>query len=422
MELVASGLNFPTSVAFGVRGACVAESGLPFGGAPAGGRILHLAADGSHRCLKDGLRSPVNGLTPDGDALVIAEGGNPGRLSRLDGQGNWSVVRDGLPGLGNYHTNMVAVGADGRYYFGQGAMTNTGVMGLDAYELGWLRRLPHDHDLPGHDLVLAGANIETDDPLAAVQPARAHTGAFVPFGKPTVPGQAIPARLPCTAAVLSCARDGTDLRLEAWGIRNAYGLGFLPDGRLIALDQGADDRGSRPLGNVPDLLFEVRRGRWYGWPDFIGDIPVTDPRFRPVRGPAPEFVLAQHERLPPRAPALLQFPVNSAATKFDVIPSGPHRGQLVVALFGDEKPMTAPPGPKVGRGLVRVDPADWSLHPVAAGPFSRPIDVRFDPRDGALHVLDFGEFEMAAGRRVEARAGSGKLWRLDAAELSAALA
>lgn len=422
MELVASGLNFPTSVAFGTRGLCVAESGLPFGGAQPGGRILQITADGSHHCLKDGLRSPVNGLTPDGDTLVIAEGGNPGRISRLDAHGDWSVVLDGLPGLGNYHTNMVAVGGDGRYYFGQGAMTNTGVMGLDAYELGWLRRLPHDHDLPGHDLVLAGANIETDDPLAATQPARTHTGAFMPFGTRTAPGQTIPAKLPCTAAVLSCARDGSDLQLEAWGIRNAYGLGFLPDGRLIALDQGADDRGSRPLGNVPDLLFEVRRGRWYGWPDFIGDIPVTDPRFRPTRGPAPDFVLAHHDRLPPRTPALLHFPLNAAATKFDVIPSGRWRGHLVVALFGDEKPMTAPPGPKVGRGLARVDPADWSLHPIAAGPFSRPIDVRFDPRDGALHVLDFGQFEMAAGRRVEARAGSGELWRLDAAELDTALA
>jgi glucose/arabinose dehydrogenase len=56
--------------------------------------------------------------------------------------------------------------------------------------------------------------------------------------------------------------------LVAWGLRNAYGLLFLPDGRLLAIGQGADDRGSRPVGNVPDLLFEGNPGAWYGWPDF----------------------------------------------------------------------------------------------------------------------------------------------------------
>ena len=420
MELVANGLNFPTSVALGAGGTFVAESGLPFGGAKPGGRILQLKTGGPPVCLKDGLRAPVNGLTAHGDSLVIAEGGNPGRISRLDSAGGWQVVRDDLPGLGNYHTNMVAVGPDDRYYFGQGAMTNTGVMGLDAYELGWLRRLPHDHDLPGLDLELAGVNIETANPLAATQPARARTGAFMPFNTTTAPGTRLAAQLPCTAAVLSCASDGSDLRLEAWGVRNAYGLGFLPDGRLLAVDQGADDRGSRPVGNVPDLLFEIRRDRWYGWPDFVGDQPITSPRFRPTRGPAPEFVLAGHDRLPPRAAALLEFPVNAAATKFAIVPSGPWVGQLIVTLFGDEKPMTAPPGPPVGRGLARIDPSDWSLHPLAFGPFSRPIDVCFDPADNSLLVLDFGAFEMTKDLQVAARAGTGKLWRISAADFSAA--
>lgn len=74
--------------------------------------------------------------------------------------------------------------------------------------------------------------------------------------------------------------------------------------------------------------------------------------------------------------------------------------------------MTAPAGPRVGRGIARLDPTDWSLHPIVAGPLSRPIDVRFDPAGDALFVLDFGQFEMHAERGVVAEAGSGKLWRL----------
>ncbi|MDP9445144.1 MAG: hypothetical protein M3P83_12660 [Actinomycetota bacterium] len=71
---------------------------------------------------------------------------------------------------------------------------------------------------------------------------------------------------------------------------------MLPDGRLLAVDQGADDRGSRPIGNAPDVLFNVRLGAWCGWPDFVAAAPVTDARFAPQRGPHPSFVLASTMR------------------------------------------------------------------------------------------------------------------------------
>jgi glucose/arabinose dehydrogenase len=413
-ELVAAGFSFPTSLTFDESGApYVAEAGLPFGGSSPGGRIWRIDADGARSLVFEGLRPPVNGVTFYEAALYISEGGHPGRISRLDPDGQHTTILDDLPGPGNYHTNMVAFGPDGKLYFSQGAMTNTGIIGLDAYELGWLRRLPHQHDLPGYDIVVAGTNIETPNPLADTPGASASTGAFVPFGTRTGPPQHIGARLPCTAAVMRCDPDGSHLELVAWGLRNAYGLGFLPDGRLLAVDQGADDRGSRPVANAPDLLFEVREGAWYGWPDFIGGLAITDLRYRPTRGPAPNFVLANHADLPPPERPLLCFPPHVAAVKFDVAPPGAPRwpGHLFIALFGDEAPMTAPVGPRVGRSLARIDPADWSLHPVASEPLSRPIDVRFNSADGALYVLDFGHFEMGAKGDVLAEARSGKLWR-----------
>jgi glucose/arabinose dehydrogenase len=413
-ELLAAGFSFPTSLSFDESGAAyVAEAGLAFGGASPGGRILRIGADGSRCLLLDGLRPPVNGITCHEGALYISEGGHPGRISRLDPDGRHTTILDGLPGPGNYHTNMVAFGPDGKLYFSQGAMTNSGIIGLDAYELGWLRRLPHEHDVPGHDVILAGINVETANPLSGTPGASASTGAFVPFGTRTEPEQHIRAGLPCTAAVMRCDPDGSHLELVAWGLRNAYALGFLPDGRLLAVDQGADDRGSRPVGNAPDLLFEVRQHAWYGWPDFIGGEPITHPRYKPSRGPAPSFVLANHAGLPPPERALLSFPPHVAAVKFDVArPDAPRwAGHLFVALFGDEAPMTVPAGARVGRSLARIDPADWSLHPVASEPLSRPIDVRFGPAGDVLYVLDFGDFEMDAERGVVAEAGSGKVWR-----------
>jgi glucose/arabinose dehydrogenase len=402
LEVVADGFSFPTSVAFDDDGvAYLAESGLPFGGAPAGGRVWRL---GPRRELILGdLRSPVTGLVFHGGALYVSEGGAPGRIRRIDRDGACTTVVDGLPGPGNYHVNTVAFGPDGYMYFAQGALTNSGVIGLDAYELGWLKRLPHAFDLPGMDIVLAGESFETPDPIAG---GTARTGAFAPFGTPTEAGQRIARQLPCTASIMRCRPDGSGLELVAWGIRNAFGLLFLPDGRLLAVDQGADDRGSRPIGEAPDLLFEVRAGAWYGWPDFVGDEPVTAEKFRPTRGPAPRFVLANHDALPKPEPALLAFPSHTAATKLDLGPDG----RIYVALFGDERPMTAPPGPRRGRSVACVDPRDWSLHPFLGGDLLRPIDVRFDR--GALYVVDFGRFEMGPKGAVDAEAGTGKLWRV----------
>nr|BFD89386.1 hypothetical protein KitaXyl93_07460 [Kitasatospora sp. Xyl93] len=416
LTVLADGLDFPTSLAFDDEGRTyLAESGLPFGGAAPGGRIWRLepgTGTSSRTLLADGLAAPVTGLLWHEGDLYVSEGG-AGRITRLGPDGRRTVIVDGLPGPGNYHVDMAVAGPDGKLYFAQGAMSNLGIIGLDAYELGWLGRLPHSYDVPGLDIELTGVNVTTDDPLAGRAGARTTTGAFVPFGTPTRAGQRIPAGLPCSAAVLRCDLDGGNLELVAWGMRNAFGLGFLPDGRLLAVDQGADDRGSRPIGNAPDLLFEVREGAWYGWPDFIGGIPVTDPAFKPTRGPQPTFLLANHDELPPPERPVLDFESHVAATKFAVAPpSSPLAGRLVVTLFGDEAPMTLPPGgPQLGRDLLLVDPSDWSTRGLPSGPeLHRPIDVGFAPGDDALLILDFGEFEMT-DHGVESRPGTGRLWR-----------
>lgn len=415
LERVLDGFSFPTSLAFDAEGAIyIGESGLPFGGGRPGGRLWRVAPDGQRTLIAENLRPPVNGVTFHDGGLYVSEGGHPGRISRFETDGRQTVVLDNLPGPGNYHTNMVTFGPDGKLYFSQGAMTNMGIIGLDAYELGWLRRLPHAHDIPGYDITLTGVNVETPNPLSDEPEARATTGAFTQFGSATEPGQRVAGALPCTAAVMRCNPDGSDLELYAWGLRNAYGLRFLPDGRLLATDQGADDRGSRPVGNIPDLLFEVRSDHWYGWPDFVGGDPITDERYMPTRGPRPSFVLANHDELPPVAQPLMRFQPHACAVKFDVAPASLPRwgGQLFVALFGDEAPMTAPEGERAGRAIARVDMADWSAHEVVSAPLTRPIDVKFGP-DGALYILDFGQFEMTGERGVAAVAGSGALWRLD---------
>lgn len=406
---VASGLTFPTSMAFDDDGGVyVAESGLAIAGAAGGGRVLRVEEDGALRCLKDGLRAPVNGLTHRGGALYIAEGGNPGCISVLrPGTGEWSPILDGLPGGGNYHTNATVFAPDGTLYFGQGSATNSGIVGPDTPQLSWARLTDAPHDIPGRDVVLAGADVESDDPRSKGR--RVRTGAFQPFGTPTTPGHRIAGRIPCTSAVMRCAPDGSNLELVAWGLRNPYGLHFLPDGRLLALDLGINDRGSRPVGEAPSCLFEIKVGVWYGWPDFAAGVPVTHPELRSARGTVPRFLLTNHDELGGPEQPMYRFEPRTAPTRMAYVPES---GALIVTLFGDKRPVTGPEGPRVGRRLIRMRLSDRSVSPLDGPALHRPIDVAYRPHERSLYVLDFGEFELGGGGEVRARARTGALWRL----------
>jgi hypothetical protein len=78
MGLLAEGLDFPTSAAFTDDGTLyVAESGLPFGGAQLGGRIVQIKNDGASQTVLEGLRAPVNGLAWADGGFYISEGGFP---------------------------------------------------------------------------------------------------------------------------------------------------------------------------------------------------------------------------------------------------------------------------------------------------------------------------------------------------------
>ena len=416
MKVFVDGLNFPTSITFGPDGCIyVAESGLPFAGAPSGGVVWRVESDGSRVRVCEGLGAPVNGLLWHDGGLIISEGGHPGRIIRLDPSGGerYTLV-DGLPGFGNYHTNMVVAGPDGKLYFSQGAMTNTAVMGRDSVDLAWLGELEHNADIPGYDIVLGEASGICDG--LDGQPVR--TGAFVPFGTMEPAGTRLSGRTPCTAAVMRCNPDGSELELVAWGLRNAFGLGFLPDGRLLATEQGADVRGLRPVWNCPDFLYEVKAGAWYGWPDYFGGLPIDHARYRAPDGSAQAHALMNYETLPAPQSPLLEFDINCSAVKFAVFPSGHvHAGDLLVALFGDERPMTGPVGPVVVRDLVHVCARDWTLHPVMVSGLHRALDVAFSPDGEWVYVVDFGEFEFTETKRIKARAGSGRLLRLPASSL-----
>src|SRR5579864_6012091 len=90
-----------------------------------------------------------------------------GRILKVSQSGTVTPLVEDLPSTGDHHTNGPVVGSDGYVYFGQGTATNSGIVGVDNYQYGWLRRYPRFHDIPAKDVVLTGVNYESLNPFSA---------------------------------------------------------------------------------------------------------------------------------------------------------------------------------------------------------------------------------------------------------------
>jgi glucose/arabinose dehydrogenase len=418
VELVAQGLTFPTGVAFDDAGTpYVVESGYSYGEVFTTPRLLRVEGDGRTTVVASGRNNgPWTGVAFARGAFYVAEGGQMegGRILRISPAGETATLIENLPTLGDHHTNGPAIGSDGAIYFGVGAATNSGVVGEDNAQFGWLKRRPDFHDTPCRDIKLTGKTFEGGGKT---------TGAYAPFGR-TV-GAVVPGRVPCNGAILRLPAAGGPAELVAWGFRNPFGLAFAPNGRLYVTDNGYDDRGSRPVWGAADHLYEVQQGLWYGWPDFSGDQGLTNTHFTPPGKHGPGFLLAEHPNRPPRPVAI--FGVHSSSNGFDFSRSASfgHAGEAFVAQFGDEAPTTGKVMAPVGFKVVRVDTGTGRVEDFLVnrgkqnGPASRigthglerPVAARFNPAGNALYVVDFGVL-LQGERGAVPQKGTGALWRV----------
>lgn len=418
VEVVASGLTFPTGITFDDQGrAHVTESGYSYGEVWAQPRLIRLGSP--NRIVATGGRNgPWNGVVHHQGAFFIAEGGKSegGKILRVGPNGKTTVLVRGLPSYGDHHTNGPAIGPDGYVYFGQGTATNSGVVGKDNREHGWLDPHPGFHDTAAEALVLKGLDYGGRE--------AAPTGAFQPYGKTTVPGQRVPATANPTGSILRVLPSGGRAELVASGFRNPFGLAFSPAGALFATDNGYDNRGSRPVWGAGDLLWKVRRGAWHGWPDFAGNMPLDDPFFRPPWKKTPGFVLERHPNPAPAPAAFLAVHSSSNGLDFSRSRSFGHFGEAFIAQFGDMAPEVNRVMAPVGFKVVRVNVHDGSSEDFAvnrhgSGPASkvggggleRPVAARFSPDGKALYVVDFGVMTME-GKKPKPRAGTGVVWKI----------
>ena len=465
-------LTGPTAMTFDDRGnLLIAEGGIG-GRAPA---IYGFTPSGSRFTVyrdprlplgigspKNKLYGPIGGMVwHDGKLYVSHRDANRhGVISALGYDGSRKTILAGMPAQGDYGLTDLALGPDGRLYFGIGTATNSGVVGLDNWAVGWVRRLPTVRDLPWTKLRLRGVRMDSRNPLAGLfgPGEKAVTGAFQKFDTANKSWVYPPTNGKFNGAIYSVALDGGDLKAEAWGIRLPRGLGFNHLGTLYFTNNGMELRGSRPVKDDPDTFCKLVRGTWYGWPDYSADFyDITQARFQPKLellfntgyDALPALVDEGASgrdgaglRAPPRDALLFGvFPSQSGASKMVLVPrTGPlerYHGSAIVALSGDRAPF-ATGGEKlvgpIGYKVVRIEvdsrkvedfirntrglPAHRMERRVGRQALERPVDVKIGP-DGSLYVLDMGRMVMKNGKE-RVYAGTGQVFRLVPVEEPAA--
>lgn len=169
-----------------------------------------------------------------------------------------------------------------------------------------------------------------------------------------------------SAAILSLRPDGSDLRVEASGVRNPYGLAVQPGtGRLFASVNG-EDALDRPGDPEPaEMVVRVRRGAFFGWPRCW-------PSARTLR-------LVGSCRGVARPAAYLEPHASADGIAF-------WRGDLYVAEWGQY--LSHRFGRRVVRVRLRPDGTARSVRLFASG-FAHPLALLADRRGGLL-VADWG--------------------------------
>jgi len=392
IEAFALGLDTPTSMVFSENGDLyIAESGER-----SGKPKVYVLNNGRFEIVAENFFAPITGINYFDGSLYIS---HKGHITVIRSNGSRQDIISGLLCNGDYGISNIAFGPEGKIYFGQGTVTNSGVVGMDN---DWVLSHPFLHDEPTHDIILVGQNFDTGNILVPIR-ENASTGAFSAYAVPNQPDEIKKGIIRGSGSILRANRDGTELELIADGLRNPVFIKFNREFQLYVSNRSYDVRGSRPIANAPDELHIIVPGTWYGWPDYSVGEPVISPRFRPEGRKQPEFLLKYHPNIPPKPFAEFAPHSSIKGFAFNYNKNFSPEGDAFIAEFGSFGSLTmgqSAPFGGIGHKISRVDSTgevstfiiNKSGLPAlitGEGGFGRPLDVAFGP-DGAMYILDNG--------------------------------
>lgn len=484
LRLAVGGLTYPSNIAVNGARAFVSESGFSPDSPPNVKEItLPETGMGTARIiLTPAMLPPGRALPPFTDVTVkdgmvyLAHrqtGVNMwpvGAISRFDPDSpasTFETILTGLPSVGDHQNNVVVFGADGRAYFGQGSATNTGIVGSDNVPR-WAADYPGFSDTAPVAITLNGTSFTARVPTSLDPDANAVTAPYRPFDTGAVAaGTVIPAATPSApayggiiagiGAVYSfdpaAADAASTLRLEAWGLRNPFGLAFdrQDPTRLFISNNGSDIRGqagdpnqpfnpdtyviqgNRPVAQDQDDMFAITVGgevEFFGWPEFLHGADgqprlASDPLFcqSPTLSAAdcPGLIFDEAFRNSLTVqPALTQVGQYVSVTGFETSPGGRFGfpGDLFVTESGSFGPQTGAfefTGYKVSR-IDRVTGAEVNFvvnqgttpdELFVPQKMNKPVSAVF--AGDRLAIVDLGVLEPGIDLF---QSGTGKVWLL----------
>jgi hypothetical protein len=198
----------------------------------------------------------------------------------------------------------------------------------------------------------------------------------------------------CNGAVLRARLSNmTEIEPFSWGYRDGYALRFAPSehllaGGLLVGENGADDAGARPANNAPDSLHLARQNSdgspdYHGWPDRYGFLPASQAVFNPTGGPAEDLCVFDATNPPSNCtPASLAQILNEYVPLRDVLASPP-------------QPITAPLAIEAAHSsFTGIDfvPRSFARGPVQQGAalYSLEGDFGFSPANATAPAPEVG--------------------------------
>ncbi|MDD5793850.1 MAG: hypothetical protein PUD42_03655 [Clostridiales bacterium] len=143
-----------------------------------------------------------------------------------------------------------------------GACTNSGVSEGPNFEI------------PPIDITLNGNNFgDSEDITYCKRP-----------GIKGIVGEKIDGQSIGNAAIYLIDKDTKKLELYASGIRAITGIDVNSQGEIYAAVQGMSNEGLRPINDDCDYIYEIKKGIWYGFPDYSGGDYIESPRFQDNEG------------------------------------------------------------------------------------------------------------------------------------------